>query len=535
MKIISKGLLESKKRALAVVWAVLVALALAIMVVLLSSLLAAKTAHAVTTFTVDRSDDPDLTTIPTAGDCTAAAADDCSLRGAINAANANNNDPTVVDVIHFAIPGAGPHTISPAPVLPPITEAVTINGYTESMDESTPAKENTLTIGNNANLLIELDGADAGNGLEIEADNSTVKGLVIRNWENGVLLDTTATNNTVRGNFIGTDTPGPQTSNNIGAVALGDANTIGGTTAAARNIISDNGFGVQIGSANGGNKVQGNYIGTNAAGDTALGNNIGVVIDGSPKNIIGGATGTARNVISGNSTFGIRIGFTGATLNEVQGNYIGISAAGDTTLANSGDGVSIQSDADANTIGGTTAAARNIISGNSGDGVEVFFTVSDPNGGATGNRILSNSIYNNAKLGIDLIHSNDPPGITPNDPGDFDGGANNLQNYPHITSAKPITKRVKGKTKQFTVIKGTLNSTSGETFTIQLFRNLSGEDEGRALLTQFTSITTDATGDATFRIRVPRSRAPVGSTVTATATNNSTGDTSEFSAAKTVG
>ena len=82
----------------------------------------------------------------------------------------------------------------------------------------------------------------------------------------------------LRGNFIGTDASGADLGNNIGVVALGANNTIGGTTPAARNIISSNdGFGVQI--AGTGNKVQGNYIGTDASGTLDLGNNLGVVID----------------------------------------------------------------------------------------------------------------------------------------------------------------------------------------------------------------------------------------------------------------
>jgi parallel beta-helix repeat protein len=364
MEIISKGLLESKKRAAAVVGAVLVTLALAIMVALLSSLLAAKTAQAVATFTVDRSDDPELTTTPTADDCTAAAANDCSLRGAINAANANNNDPTV-DIISFAIPGAGPHTISPTSKLPDIEHPVTIDGYTESTDESTPAKENTLAIGNNAVLKIELNGANAPtntSGLKITADNSTVKGLVISKWENGVFLGVDATGNTVRGNFLGTDPSGTaDLDNNIG-VALTNAqnSTIGGTTAAARNIISDNGIGISI-SGGTDNKVQGNYIGTNAAGNTRLGNNQGVVLSNAPKNTIGGTTVAARNIISGNSTWGVRISDAESTGNTVMGNYIGTDVTGTVTDP---DGTPNNGDELGNGLNGVliqTGAANNII------------------------------------------------------------------------------------------------------------------------------------------------------------------------------
>ena len=357
---------------------------------------------------------------------------------------------------------------------------MTINGYSESLDETTPATANTQAIGNNAELKIVLRGPGEQSlvtGLKIEAANSTVKGLVINGWDNAVFLGTGAT----------------------------------------------------------GNKVQGNYIGTDASGTQALGNTIG------------GTTAAARNVISGNSTFGILISHTGALRNRVQGNYIGTNAAGTTKLGNGDDGVSIQVDADNNTIGGTTAGARNIISGNGGDGVEVRFhsgpIAPDP-GPATGNRILSNSIYDNDALGIDLFFDNDPAGVTLNDPdpGDTDAGPNNLQNFPVITSAKLTTRRIGGHRRKVTIIKGTLNSTPStattiQTFTLQFFgspeADPTGYGEGKTFLGQ-KSVTTDAiTGDASFTFQT-RKKVPNGQVVTATATNRSTGDTSEFSKACTV-
>jgi hypothetical protein len=148
-----------------------------------------------------------------------------------------------------------------------------------------------------------------------------------------------------------------------------------------------------------------------------------------------------------------------------------------------------------NTIGGTTAGAGNVNSGN-------LYGVTISGDNATGNRILSNSIYDNGTLGIDLGGT----GVTPNDlPVVGDVGPNNLQNKPEITSAKPT----KVKARKFTTIKGTLNSTPSATFTIQLFRNLLGEDEGRTLLAYHPSITTYTTGEATFARRVSRSAAPL--------------------------
>jgi hypothetical protein len=155
-----------------------------------------------------------------------------------------------------------------------------------------------------------------------------------------------------------------------------------------------------------------------------------------------------------------------------------------------------------------TNTSRTAPLGNSSDGVTVI---------GTNNAILSNSIFANGGLGIDLF----PDGVSANDPGDPDFGANNLQNSPVITSAKAIRK---------TTIKGTLNSTPGTTFTIQLFINsrpdTSGNGEGQRLLGQRTVIT-DSKGNASFGLRSRR----VSGHVTTTATNASTNDTSEFSAA----
>ena len=489
-----------------------------------------------TTFTVNSIQDTGDTTPD--GTC-----DTCTLREAIQEANANNNDPTV-DVINFDIPGVGLHTITPGLLLPDITERVTINGYSQP-----GATANTLKVGNDAALKIELDGASipAGggpldSGLKIKAANSTVKGLVISNWENCVFLDTGTTGNQVIGNFIGTDVSGTHPGNTGVTIQAGaDDNIIGGTTAATRNIISgNNGHGVSISGAR--NKVQGNYIGTSATGDTTLGNNNGVVIQGAANNIIGGTTAVARNVISGNSTFGINIFDPGATGNKVQGNYIGTSVAGDTRLANGNAGVRV-SDASNNTIGGTTAGAGNIISGNGSDGVEILGSSS----GTTGNRILSNSIYENDALGIDLVHFNDfPGGVTCNDSGDGDVGPNNTQNFPVINSAKLTTKRIGGHRRKVILIKGTLNSEADKTYNVQFFGSpeanpisafpsvceTSGFGEGKRFLGQ-KSVTTNDSGNASFTFQ-SRKKVPNGQVVTATATNKSTGDTSEFSKACTV-
>ncbi|HUY32931.1 MAG TPA: PKD domain-containing protein [Pirellulales bacterium] len=164
-------------------------------------------------------------------------------------------------------------------------------------------------------------------------------------------------------------------------------NTIGGTTAAARNVISGNvGDGVQItGLGATGNVVEGDYIGIDAAGTAALFNNAsGVEIVNSPSNTVGGATAGARNVISGNSADGVNINGSASTGNAVEGNYIGTDATGSVALAN-GTGGGISDAGGATTIG--AVGAGNVISGNTGGGISVF---------ASGDTIVANYIGTNA-------------------------------------------------------------------------------------------------------------------------------------------
>ncbi|HEX6709405.1 MAG TPA: hypothetical protein VF068_03665, partial [Rubrobacter sp.] len=312
------------------------------------------------------------------------------MRAAIQQANIT----TGADTINFNVSGTGcvdgVCTISPSSAtLPTITDQVMINGYTQgdgtTGDTSDDARPNTLAVGDNAVLKLKVDGnvfdgaVDTGDGLKIEANNSTVKGLVISNWDNGIFLGENATGNTVRGNFIGTDASGANLSNNIG-VALTNAltNTIGGTSAAARNLVSNNGAGISI-SGGADNMIQGNYIGTNAAGNARLGNNQGVALSNTQTNTVGGTTAATRNIISGNGAWGVRISDPDSAGNKVQGNYIGTDVTGTVTdpdgifdngdeLGNGLNGVLIQTGAHNNIIGGTTAAAGNIISGNGNGG-----------------------------------------------------------------------------------------------------------------------------------------------------------------------
>jgi CSLREA domain-containing protein len=206
-------------------------------------------------------------------------------------------------------------------------------------------------------------------------------------------------NNTVSGNYIGTDIYGTSPIGNVeSGITIGwyaQYNIIGGATPGERNIISGNGGdGVLImGTLAISNTISGNYIGTDASGIVALPNaDDGFEItDGASYNVIGGHTPGERNIISGNGFQGVTIDGSGTMSNTVSGNYIGTDASGTADLGNTSDGVYISDGAQNNTVG-----PDNVIVYNGWDGVEVY-------GGSTiSNTITQNSIFSNDDMGIDL-------------------------------------------------------------------------------------------------------------------------------------
>ena len=208
--------------------------------------------------------------------------------------------------------------------------------------------------------------------------------LVSGNAERGITI-VFGPNNLIAGNIVGLNATGAgPLGNAYQGVEIGSdaGNSVGGTSAGLGNVISDNGgfYGGVFVSDSTGTLIAGNYIGTDITGTAAIGNiGDGIQLIGSSGNTIGGATAAARNVISGNGRDGIRIinalpddlyfGTSPATGNLVEGNYVGTNAAGTAALANTGNGINLS--ASGNTIGGTAAGAGNVISGNIGNGVYV--------------------------------------------------------------------------------------------------------------------------------------------------------------------
>ena len=300
-----------------------------------------------------------------------------SLRDALTQANADTSSGT--DIIQFEIPGSGVQTIHLADAsgaLPTITRPVFIDGSTANGFAGTP--------------LIVIDGSNltADDGLTIDAANCTVSSLDVVGFANGTGIvigafgSTGVTGNLVTGCYVGVGADGSTIDGNDLGILIDNgaaSNTIGGLSAAARNVISGNiQFGVELSTATANNVVAGNYIGVDATGLAAAPNGrIGVVIgNGANHNTIGGATPGARNVISANIDNEILIDGSagGATANVVEGNFIGPDITGLATPTGFNDkpdagAVVITNGAESNQIGGSSPNAGNYISGNGSAGV----------------------------------------------------------------------------------------------------------------------------------------------------------------------
>jgi len=503
-----------------------------------------------------------------------------SLRQAILDANATAG----ADTIAFNIPGTGVQTISPLSSLPALTDdaGVTIDGYTQP--GSSP---NTLTLGDNAVLMIELTGAlvpGVVDGITIRSSFSLIRGAVINRFDRGIAI-LRGSHSSVTGCFVGTDAGGSVSRANRRGVHLEgteilasavlplDNQRIGGPDPASRNLVSGNSetgvggsnvidsviagnyigttrsgtaplgngsdgvlftFSTRIsfggGAPGAGNLIsgnssrgislgasqeiliQGNLIGTNATGSAALPNLVGVVTAQASANKIGGSAVGEGNVISGNLQDGIVLANCRTCV--VQGNSIGTDSTGLLPIPNLGHGISIFAGSSGHTIGGQSAAERNVIAYNGHAGVAIGRDALDT---SAGDRVSGNSIHDNGGLGIDLIGD----GVTANDAGDGDSGPNNLQNFPALSAAT--------SNGVSTGVRGSLNSSPGMVFTIEFFASPvcdgSGNGEGQTFLGA-TAVTTDGSGNAVIDVTLPTSA--FGQVLTATATD-AAGNTSEFS------
>ena len=320
---------------------------------------------------------------PGDGQCQTAVGS-CTLRAAIQESNALPG----ADIIHFNIRnsnGSCPDlvTINPSGALnidAADNAGVTIDGYTQCN-----ASANDQWISGNAVIKIEIEGSNSVHiyGLHVLSPNNVIKGLAVYNWHRQIqLFGNRAYQNTIEGNFLGTDAANTFTQTAPGiegeGIRVGNGashNLIGGTTAAQRNIVSGNdqdGIGLQ------GNNVESNeffnnYVGLNQTGTARLRNGgDGVdVAEGVANNQIGGLNPGERNVISGNNRDGVELSHDlGTQGNHIVGNFIGLTPSGNETIYNGGRGITFEDQVTANLV------YRNVIVGNGGDGVR-FYTVFD--------------------------------------------------------------------------------------------------------------------------------------------------------------
>lgn len=416
-----------------------------------------------------------------------------SLRQAILNANADDASDTIL----FDIPGSGVQTITPLTALPAITapytyvDAATQPGYTAAVGPS-------IQICGTA--LQKTD--DYADGLEVQASFVNIRGFCINGFDTQIDYDDVE-GGQVAACYLGTDPTGYSASNTYPldettGVAVYDSEgvEIGGMNPADGNLISGNYVGIYISGID--NEVLNNFIGTDVTGgrdSLAIPNAYGISIAtfGDEREDSEGAIYTtiglpgAGNVISGNG-WGV---YDYGCLTYYEGNDIGIAADDYTPLGNTESGITLFGSGDY--VGGLPTDvffAPNTIANNGVAGVGVA--------DGTDDRILSNSIYDNVELGIDLGLD----GVTLNNPDDQDG-PNLLMPFPVITSA--ITTPATGNT----VITGSLTCNSDLAFTeveLQFFTtptpNASGYGEG-ATLYATTDMQLNVNGSLTFTLNYP--------------------------------
>jgi titin len=347
-----------------------------------------------------------------------------------------------------------------------------------------------------ASMANKVGVEDAGSSNTIGGSVSGARNVISGNTGDGVLLDSTATAEALQGNYIGVNAfgNGALANSGNGVEVKGNTNTLGGSVFQDRNYIGGNSKdGVLIASGASGNQVLGNFIGIDTSGTNGVGNVVnGIEIAGSSNTIGGTASGT-RNVISGSGNDGVLIDSTGAK-NAIQGNYVGTDYTGTGAVANSANGIEIAGNN--NTVGGSASGATNIIAHNSKNGVLIDST-------GSGDTVSQNSIFANGGLGISLA-----------------SGANNNLAAPTISTATLVSGTL--------TVTGTFNApTANVSYVLEFFANPSGDAEGKIFLGSLT-VTPTSTGTQTFTFSTTTTVTGTYPLITATLTDGG-GDTSSFS------
>jgi hypothetical protein len=320
--------------------------------------------------------------------------------------------------------------------------------------------------------------------------------------------------NKVAGNYIGLDATGLSALGNdrgVRVVTGASNNTIGGAAVAAPNVISGNeNHGIWLEESGADNLILGNLIGTDNTGLAAVPNGgVGVYVDTSAGNRIGGTAAGTRNVIAGNTSSGVSIRYNGSSYNDVEGNYIGVGKDGVTPLGNGGNGVIVYDGAHHNTIGGVPVSFLDSPAGPASNGGNVIahngvYGVRTNGSAVVGNAIRGNAIYSNADLGIYVERDVGIPVLTRAEAYDDD----NLLS-----------------------VDGTLTGTPNMDYELDFFVSEacdpSGEGEGQNYVGTLTLFGTGSGVSSFVSVNFPGSYTP-GHFLTATATDEE-GSSSQFS------
>jgi uncharacterized repeat protein (TIGR01451 family) len=482
--------------------------------VVLATILVSLSAQAATFTVNDNGTAPDASID---GTCATAGAA-CTLRAAIEEANATSALDVIVFNSSMTIVESG---------LPEITQPVRIDGEANTVViEGTPvslggtsdgSRIARLTIRNspagglfagstNAVVIGNTISANANFGIRVTASGAEIggdgdgDGNVINGTSGGSGIEVLAGPATITANRIGTDATGTVANANAHGIYV----TANGVEIRGNLISGNGGNGMRVDMVTG-LVVETNLIGTDASGTAVLGNG------GSGISLMGPSGGVVRgNVVSGNRSGMILQVTTG---NTIEGNFVGTDLTGTLDLGNTLQGIRLLN-------GSQNALLGNVVAFNE-SGIEI----SELGAATDQNRLSANRVFDNTQIGLDLQSLAAGGGITSNDPGDADDGANQFQNFPVINCMSSDDSS--------TTFAGTLNSAPSTTYRIEVFTNPGCQSSSGREYVGFTDVTTDASGNASILVTLPVVLPP-GTVVTSTATDP-LGNTSEYSSCGFVG
>jgi parallel beta-helix repeat protein len=407
-------------------------------------------------------------------------------------------------------------------------------------------------IGTNAAGTAAVPNQDLGI-YAINLSNVTIGGAgvgevnVISGNGNDAVLLLGGTSVTVSGNLIGTNAAGTGAIANGQGVSISSLQLPVNDVSVTGNVLAGNtGTGLNVVGKTGGLNIQSNWIGVLKDG-TALGNATGISITNATDTLIGGTPAQANTIafntgdgiaifgagsagiamlgndVRQNGGVGLHLVGTTQTITASQGNHFTQNGAGGVVLEGAGAaiiqgneitgnqvaGVRVLGASEDNLIGGTSAGQGNVISGHAGPGVVVL--------AGEGASILGNSIFGNTGLAIDLGGD----GATPNDANDLDAGGNGQQNAPALIGATIFNGS--------TVVAGSLDSVPNTNYRLEFYSGANGQPQ-HFIGAMVVKSSND--GEATFQFDLGATLA--GEAISATATNLTTGDTSEVAIASFV-